>query len=65
LLILEKNFHLFFQKKIMSENDNTVQASQSLTFEALGYLANQPPIDDPGKLICFYLNKYFLEFPFI
>ncbi len=48
-LILE-NFH-YFQKKIMSNSDDTTQAPQSLTFEALSYLANHPVIDDPSKSI--------------
>jgi hypothetical protein len=43
----------------MSENDDTIQVPQSLTFEPLGYLANQSPTDDPGKLICFLLKLIF------
>jgi len=40
----------------MSENDDTIQIPQPLTFEPLGYLADQPPTDDPGKLICFFVK---------
>mgnify|MGYP006892768778 CR=1 FL=1 len=39
----------------MSENDDTKPESQTLTFEPLGYLANESSQDDVGmNLFCFY-----------
>jgi len=47
----------------MNESDDNIQASQSLTFEPLGYLANQESLNDTSISIV-YLKEFLLEFHF-
>lgn len=51
----------------MSENDDTKPESQTLTFEPLGFLANETPQNDPSmNLFCFFFveNEFSMKITF-
>ena len=49
----------------MSENDHTIQPPQTLTFEPLGYLANDQSMSASGRTIVFISNSVFIFWYFL
>ncbi len=48
----------------MSENDHTIQPPQTLTFEPLGYLANDQSMSTSGRsIVLFSKNIFIFWFP--